>query len=439
MLSPHQSPPVTRSAIVSVLGGGRGRRLWPLTKYRAKPAVPVAGKYRLIDVPISNCLNSGLDRIYILTQFNSSSLNRHVTATYHMDPFSRGFVALEAANQSFENTDWYQGTADAVRRNFKQMTQWQTPHLIILPGDTIFRMDLGQLLSTHIESQADITLALTPVTGEEAGAFGIAWLDDDDRIIKLAEKPDHPTLPSMAMNDRELARRGLDPSRPFMASMGIYVFRTELLEHFLQHPQSTDFGRDILPRAVAEGRPVKGYTFKGFWADIGTIRTFYEVNLRLARTDAPFQFFYPETPIYTRMRFLPSTQIGQASLVQSRVTEGCTLGRCRIEQCMVGLRSVIGDDVHMSRTVMMGGDFYEYGPPQSGYEPVPPDAPKVGIGNGCRIDRAIIDKNARVGEGVNILNEKGLSDYDDPEERYYIREGIVIVPKHAILEPGTVI
>ncbi|MCL5268974.1 MAG: sugar phosphate nucleotidyltransferase [bacterium] len=427
-----------RQAVAVILGGGRGTRLWPLTKYRAKPAVPLAGKYRLIDIPISNCLNSGLDRIYIFTQFNSSSLNHHISATYHLDPFSRGFVNLEAASQSNESSDWYQGTADSVRRNFKTIAQWQTPHVVILPGDTIFRMDLGRLLDFHIGHGADVTVALHPTGAERASSFGLARLDPSDRIVQMVEKPAPDRLGPLALPPAEMARWGLGPARPFLASMGIYVFRTGVLAEVCLDRTQVDFGHQILPQAVANYR-VSGYVFDDYWEDIGTIRAFYEANLALASPRPPFEFYIPDAPIYTRMRFLPSTHTGRVSLRSTRISDGCRIGDAALEECVVGIRSIIGDGVRMRRTVMMGADYYEQGIPQPGFEPVPPDAPMIGIGEGCEIDRAIIDKNARVGAGARILNARGLDHHDDPGERFYIRDGIVIIPKHAIIEPGTVI
>ncbi len=430
--------PVNQLAIAVILGGGRGTRLWPLTKYRAKPAVPVAGKYRLIDIPISNCLNSGLDRIYILTQFNSSSLNRHITATYHLDPFSRGFVTLEAASQSNESNDWYQGTADSVRRNLKTIAQWQTANIVILPGDVIFRMDLRQLLEFHMEQKADITVALHPTGEQRAPAFGIARMDDQNRIIQIVEKPSRERLAELALPLEQRAQLGMNDEAPYLASMGIYIFRTEVLEALFQDASMNDFGHQILPHAVSRCK-VSGYIFHDYWEDIGTIRSFYQTNLALVRTDPPFRFFYTNAPIYSRMRFLPSTQFGKVHIETTKIAEGCEIGDAHLDNCMIGIRSLIGNGVRMSRTIMMGGDYYEYGQIRSGFEPVPPDAPIMGIGDNCVIEGAIIDKNARVGAGVRIQNLQKIDRFDDPQERFYIRDGIVIVPKHAILEPGLII
>jgi glucose-1-phosphate adenylyltransferase len=446
--SPHApwicegQPPMTHPAnlnhavVAVILGGGRGTRLWPLTKYRAKPAVPLAGKYRLIDIPISNCLNSGMSQIYVLTQFNSDSLNLHITNSYHMDPFSRGFVALQAASQSDESSDWYQGTADAVRRNLRTIGQWQTPHVLILPGDTIFRMDLGRLLDFHLAHDADISVALHPTNRERGPSLGLVHLDRDDTIERWAEKPKGEALAPMQLGDEALERLGMGKERPFLGSMGIYIFKLAVLKEILRDAAMVDFGHNILPSAVGQRR-VCGFVFHDFWEDIGTIQAFFEVNLALARPDAPFQFYYRDAPIYTRMRFLPSSLIGHASLSDTRLTEGCRIGDARLENCAIGLRSMIGRGVRMRRTVMMGADYYEYGAPRGGYVDLPAGAPTMGVGDDCEIENAIIDKNARIGAGVKILNEKKLTNHDDPAERFYIRDGIVIVPKHATLEPGT--
>lgn len=430
---------LARNAIAVILGGGRGTRLWPLTKYRAKPAVPLAGKYRLIDISISNCLNSGLDRIYVLTQFNSSSLNRHITGTYHMDPFSRGFVTLEVANQSEETSEWYQGTSDAVRRNIKSIAQWHCPYVVILPGDTIFRMDLAQVIAFHVEKKADVTIALHPTEASRATSFGIINMGEGDRILQMTEKPSAERLPPLAMTPKDIERWGISNKTPYMASMGIYVFRTDVLIEMMKDLSMVDFGHHILPRAVQSLRTY-GYVYNGYWEDIGTIQAFYQVNLDMARPNPPFSFYYPDAPIYTRMRFLPSTQVHQATMRDTTIAEGCDIGQATLDTCMVGIRSIIGHGVTMRRTVMMGADYYEHGGrPTGGYEPIPADAPMVGVGDNCEIERAIIDKNARIGAGCRILNVQGLDAYDDPRERYYIRDGIVIIPKHAIIEPGTVI
>ena len=429
---------IARLAIAVILGGGRGTRLWPLTKYRAKPAVPLAGNYRLIDIPISNCLNSGLDRIYILTQFNSDSLNQHIIGTYRLDHFSQGFVSLQPANQSVENAHWYQGTADAVRQNLSNLRRWQTPYVVILPGDTIFRMDLTSLLSFHIKRGADLTVALHPTCTEKAPSFGLVRMNEEDQILHMGEKPAPEELEPFALSPRDLDRWKVTADTPYMASMGIYVFRTELLAELLSDPSVDDFGIDILPRLTRTHR-VSGFVFDGFWEDIGTIGTYFQTNLALAQANTPFKFYHPTAPIYTHPRFLPPSRLHDVRIKASSVASGCDIEQATIDTCIIGNRSVIGRGVTLRRTIDMGADFYEHGSPRSDNGPVPPGSPFIGIGEDCHIEGTIIDKNARLGRGVVITDKTGHPNYDDPRERYYIRDGIVIIPKNSCLEDGTVI
>lgn len=435
------APHAAQETLAVILGGGRGTRLWPLTRDRAKPAVPVAGKFRLIDIPISNCINSGIDRIFVLTQFLSSSLNNHITRTYQFDAFrSRSFISLEAASQTVENSDWYQGTADAVRRTMNEIIQWNPSHVMILPGDTIFRMDLSRMIEFHEATAADVTIALNPAPEERAPGFGIVSLDDEDRIIKMTEKPAPENVPPLAASPRMRERWQMDDARPYLASMGIYVFRTRVLMDILSRSDMTDFGHHILPFAV-ENLNVFGYVFKGYWEDIGTIGAFFDVNLRLAEPDPPFLFHNADSPIYTRRRSLPSTRIDRATLRHSRLAEGCTLGDATLDRCMVGIRGIIGHGVTMRDTVMMGSDYYEWDVNRRRHEAAGDSEglPPIGIGEGCELERAIIDKNARVGRQCRITSKQGQPDADDPEGRWHIRDGIVIVPKGAALPDGTVI
>jgi glucose-1-phosphate adenylyltransferase len=439
MTVPTSPRPDPDSALAVILGGGRGTRLWPLTKYRAKPAVPIAGKYRLIDIPISICINSGIEQIYVLTQYNSSSLNRHISETYQVGPFSRGFVHLEAAAQQDDTEDWYQGTADAVRRNIKSINQWRTEHIVILPGDTMFRMDLRDMLRAHVARNADVTIALHPTEARRAAGFGILTIDDDDRVLTMVEKPKNPeTLEPLQCSEKIRTKWNMPADRPYLASMGIYIFRRTVLNEMLEDRSITDFGHDLLPRAVGE-RHVGAYVFTDFWEDIGTIESFFTINLMLARPTTPFVFYYPGAPIYTRRRFLPATRIQKVAVEKSVLSEGCRIQDAQLENCMIGLRSVIGKGVRMRDTVMMGADYYEDGVIHARYEDVPADAPLMGVGDDCVIERTIIDKNARIGAGCRIANAEGRAQYDDPRERFYIREGIVIIPKHATLEPGTIV
>jgi glucose-1-phosphate adenylyltransferase len=428
---------LSRSAIAVILGGGRGTRLWPLTKYRAKPAVPLAGKYRLIDIPISNCLNSGLDRVYILTQFMSSSLNSHITGTYQLDPFSSGFVSLEVASQSDENMNWFQGTADAIRRTYKTLRQWGASHIIILPGDTIFRMDLASLLAFHIEKNADISIALHSTERAQAPGFGILTIDEHDRVTQMIEKPKGDAVDPFALPPKIRARWNMDENKPFLASMGIYVFKTEVLESILEDSSQVDFGHHILPTAV-HSRPVYGYVFNDFWEDVGTIAAFHSVNLAITQKHPPFKFYHPEMQIYTRLRFLPTTHVGRLEMEESVICEGCSIKDARLYNCNIGIRSMLGRSVTMRETVMMGADYYEDGSIRAGFEPVPSDAPMMGVGDDCVIEKAIIDKNARVGAGCRLVNERALTSYDDPHDRFYVREGVLIIPKHGIIPPGTI-
>lgn len=436
MITRPFAPSISRMAISVVLGGGRGTRLWPLTEYRAKPAVPLAGKYRLIDIPISNCLNSGLDRIYVLTQFMSSSLNRHVTSTYQLDPFSRGFVSIEVAHQSADSFDWYQGTADAVRRNWKEILQWRTPYVVILPGDTVFRMDLGQMLEFHREREADITVALHPVEARRASAFGIMQLDDGDRIVAMKEKPKKGEMPPPSCSPKQMEAWAMNEASPYLGSMGIYIFNSETLLQYLKHEDLTDFGHHILPAAVDKCR-VHGYVFNDYWEDIGTIGAFFKSNLELARPKPPFSFYHPEAPIYTHIRFLPSTRMSRVEFHNTQIAEGCDIRDAVIDECMIGVRSVIRSGVKMRRVVMMGADFYEGGYTTPAWEPINPNDPKIGIADGTLIENAIIDKNARVGTNCKLVNKNGLETYDDPEGHYYIRDKVIIIPKHAVIQSGT--
>lgn len=426
-------------ATAVILGGGRGTRLWPLTKFRAKPAVPLAGKYRLIDIPVSLCLNSGLTKIYLLTQFNSSSLNQHIQRTYHFDQFSRRFVALLAAHQSDESGDWYQGTSDAVRRNIQTICQWNTPHIIILPGDAIFRMNLKDLLATHIENDADITVSLNTCAEEQASDFGIVRMDDSQRILELAEKPSPDQFPRLRLGEAQMEKLELNPEKPFLASMGIYVFKTKVLCKMLEEQENVDFGKHLLPKAIDRNLKLAGHVFPDFWEDIGTIKAFYEVNLALADQQPPFTFYTPDFPVHTRTRFLPLTRTGEVQVKNSLIADGCRIAKATIDHSLIGIRSVIGSDVMIKDSIMMGADMYEYGKPKDGFVNLPADAPQIGIGDGSKIEGAIIDKNAHIGENVTITPKFDQPNYDDPEERYYIRDGIVIVPKHAVLPNGLTI
>ncbi len=410
-----------------VLGGGVGSRMYPLTRDRTKPAVPFAGKYRLIDIPMSNCFVAEIDKIAILTQFNSVSLHRHIHRTYTRDIFTRGWVQILAAEQTYRSGDWYQGTADAIRKQEIEIRSAGTEYTLILAGDHLYRMDYQKFVQFHIESEADVTIAVHPVSGEDASALGILKLDDSGQITQFTEKP---------KTDEELEglESGDDPHKPYMASMGIYVFRTETLIDMLNDNPGTDFGKHIIPAAIKPKR-VMGYIFDGYWEDIGTIRRFYEVNLDMAAPLPNFNLYDPQRPIYTRPRFLAASKIQGGSLLNVLLADGCRIQEATIRNSVIGLRSIIRDGVSIERSVIMGADFYEL--PDGSEDNGGPDYPNMGIGQDSVIQGAIVDKNARIGRQVIIRN---IPDREDKEEKNWIsREGIVIVPKGAVIPDGTVI
>lgn len=410
-----------------ILGGGQGTRLYPLTRDRAKPAVPLAGKYRLIDIPMSNCFHAGIDKIAILTQFNSASLHRHIYRTYVRDFFTKGWVQILAAEQTFTSKDWYQGTADAVRKQWVEIREAGTEHILILAGDHLYRMDYREFAQFHVDHKADVTVAVQPVRTEDASGFGILKLGDNDKIVQFKEKP-------KTQEELNELRSGDNPDRPYMASMGIYIFRTQALMELLETYGGDDFGKNIIPAAMQTHRVV-GYQFDGYWEDIGTIRRFYEVNLDMAKPDPSFDFYSPERPIYTRPRFLPVAEIHGASLYNVLIADGCRIDQASIRESVIGLRSIVGGNVTMTRTVMMGADYYENEEEKA--ENRRKNRPPIGIGYGCVIENAIIDKNARIGKGVII---RGIENRPDSEsENWVARDGLVIVSKNGIIPDGTVI
>lgn len=415
--------PGVNEILAVILGGGVGKRLYPLTKQRSKPAVPIAGKYRLIDVPISNCINSGINRIAILTQFNSVSLHRHITQTYNFDAFHQGWVQILAAEQTPRSTDWYQGTADAVRKQLFEIKATGSPYVLILAGDHIYRMDYDQMAQFHWDNEADITVAVQPVIASEAARFGLLKRTEDCRITAFVEKPRDPEVLAQFVSRDE-------PERPFLGSMGIYIFNTEVLISLLEDSTYDDFGGQIIPNALTT-HSVYGYDFDGYWEDIGTIRSFYETNLRLARPDAPFNFYDPVRPIYTHPRYLPGSVIDGATLHNVLIAEGSQIHQAEISDSIVGLRSQIADGVQMRNTIMMGADYYD---PQN--RPLHGGVP-LGIGVDCQIECAIIDKNARIGPGVVIRGFPQGTEID--QGNWVVQDGIVVIPKSTILHPGTYI
>ncbi|MBI9043762.1 MAG: glucose-1-phosphate adenylyltransferase [Anaerolineaceae bacterium] len=406
-----------------VLGGGRGTRLYPLTKMRSKPAVPIAGKYRLIDIPISNCINSGIYRIALLTQFNSVSLHRHIARTYHFDAFHQGWVQIWAAEQTFQFSDWYQGTADAVRKQLFEIRSTQREHVLILAGDHLYRMDYAKMTRFHLENDADITVAVQPVRKEDSSRFGLLKRNQDLVIERFAEKPKDPeVLKDMISRD--------DPERPFLGSMGIYLFKTEVLIELLESTSFDDFGKHVLPFAI-NTKKIYGYDFEGYWEDIGTIRSFYETNLALACPEAPFSFYDSAHPIYTHARFLPGSVLENTCLENVMLAEGCTIKNANIKNSVIGMRSQIGPGVKIKDTVLMGADYYE-----KNIKEQPTDI-QLGIGRNSDIEGAIIDKNPRIGENVIIRPFPRGTEID--EDLFVVRDGIVVISKNSIIPPNTVI
>lgn len=418
--------PHMKNVLGLILGGGQGTRLYPLTKERSKPAVPLAGKYRLIDIPMSNCLHADIEKIAILTQFNSASLHRHIWSTYTRDAFSPGWVQILAAEQTPRSADWYQGTADAVRKQWVEIKEAGAKYVLILAGDHLYRMDYRHFVQRHIDLDADITVAVQPVAREDVGGLGILKMGTDSQITAFAEKPKDP-----AQLEQFESKTHLD--KPFLASMGIYVFNMEVLREVLEE-KYVDFGRDILPQSIQKRR-VCGYIFDGFWEDIGTIRRFYEINLQMAKADAPFDFYDAHAPIYTHARFLPGSEVFNARLDEVLLADGCRIHDATVRECVVGLRSIIGQEANVQSTILMGADFYETDEERADNRRL--NRPDVGVGPNSVIKGAIIDKNARIGSNVTI---RYIPDRPDEEtENWVSSQGIIIVPKGAIIPNGTVI
>jgi glucose-1-phosphate adenylyltransferase len=410
-----------------ILGGGRGTRLYPLTHMRSKPAVPIGGKYRLIDIPISNCLHAGLKRIYVLTQFNSASLNRHVAQTYRLDMFSEGFVEVLAAEQTPDNADWFQGTADAVRQAARHFAGHEAEYYLILAGDHLYRMNLCELIDAHIESRADITIAAQPVTAADATQMGIFRFDAAGQINGFEEKPNAARLAEMKSSaPKGSTIGGLSPDKPFVASMGIYVFSRDVLLETLQRP-GIDFGKEIIPAALGSLN-VHSYLYRGYWADVGTIDAFYDANIQLTQRGAPFNFFHPHCPIYTHPRFLPSTRTYDCTVDASIIAEGCFLDRCRISSSVVGIRTHVGTGTSITRSVLLGADYYQEEDAGAGQV-------DLGIGRNVVLDRVIVDKNARIADGVRLVNDQNVTSAEG--DGWCIRDGIIVVPKGAVVRTGT--
>jgi glucose-1-phosphate adenylyltransferase len=416
-----------RSVLAIILGGGQGSRLFPLTQLRSKPAVPIGGKYRLIDVPISNCLHADIRRIYVLTQFNSASLNRHVTTTYQMDQFSSGFVEILAAEQTPESAAWFEGTADAVRKARRHFEAHHADYYLILAGDHLYRMNYTALLDAHIDRKADITIAAQPCTPADATQMGIFIFDRSGQITAFEEKPNAERLRVMKTS----LPQGSDvlqvtDDQPFVASMGIYMFSRRVLLEMLEQA-GNDFGRQLIPAALNRYR-VSSYLYDGYWADVGTVENFYDANIQLTQPDAPFSFYDATCPIYTHQRFLPPSRLLQCDVHNGLVAEGSFLDRCAVTDSVVGIRSIIHSGARVRRSVLLGADFYE-----TSAAAATSDVP-IGIGANVEIDRAIVDKNARIGEGARLVNHKNVDEHDG--DGFYIRHGIIIVPKGGVIPPG---
>jgi glucose-1-phosphate adenylyltransferase len=416
-----------RDCLAVILGGGRGTRLFPLTRERSKPAVPIAGKYRLIDIPLSNCINSELRRIFVLTQYNSESLNNHVGQAYKFDAFTSGFVTILAAEQTDEGGEWFQGTADAVRQSMRHLKSHASKEVLILSGDQLYQMDYRVLADTHRNNRAQVTVGVIPVSRDQTAGFGILKVDARGRIIHFEEKPGPERLDDL---ESDIPGYG----RGFLASMGIYLFEREYLEKAVSDPALVDFGRHVVPRAIGTTQ-VQAHVFRGYWEDVGTIASYFEASLALTNSIPPFDFHDAERPIYTHARFLPATRIEGGTLHAVVVSEGCILMGAEIRRSIIGIRSRIGQGTRIKDALVLGADQYESLEEidRAQARGVPP----IGIGRDCVIQRAIIDKNTRIGNGVKILNEAGVQEADG--QGYYIREGLVIVPKGAAIPDGTVI
>ena len=432
--------PHPRTVLSLILGGGRGSRLFPLTKLRAKPAVPVAGKYRLIDIPISNCINSELTKIYIITQFLSVSLHRHIANTYKFDMFSRGYVEILAAQQTYEASDWYQGTADAVRQNWLYIKNEAPDEVLILSGDQLYRMDYRQLIKTHRESQADVTIAAIPVPEKDTSGFGLMRMDDTGRVNAFVEKPKTDAerkpyfTPAQWIEERGIPCKG----RHYLANMGIYLFNTTTLYELLNAPPiPTDFGKEVFPRFV-KSKVIQAHLFDGYWEDLGTIRSYHESSLALTEPNPPFDFFTPEGVIFTRMRNLPASRLDGVKLTRCVVSDGCRIASgSELDHCLIGVRGVIGKNCKLVDTVVLGSDDFETEADLAAN--LVKGRPNLNVGDGCVIRHAILDKGCRIGNGVKIVNEANHQEYDDPAGMFHIRDGIVCIPRGATIPEGTVI
>lgn len=421
---------MTRHNVISIImGGGRGTRLYPLTKYRCKPAVPLAGKYRLVDIPISNCINSGYDHIYLLSQFNTASLHKHIQQTYKFDSFGQGFVDILAAEQTDSGGSWYQGTADAVRKNMHHFERYQGENLyyLILSGDQLYQMDFTKMINAHIESGADITIAAKPMPRSEAPSLGVMKVDRDLNIVEFAEKPKDPAVIDSFLVDKNVVSdiKNPDPAGYCMASMGIYVFSRKILEEAMGGSEM-DFGKEVIPGMLGK-KKLRAHIFNGYWEDIGTIHSFFDANLALTDDVPPFDFYKKGQTVYTHSRFLPGARIFGSRVERCDISDGCLIRNAMLERCIVGVRSIIGEGTYMKNVIMMGADMYDFHSRNN--------APRLGIGKNCHMENAIIDKNASIGDNC-WLSPDGKPDKWE-SEGLYVRDGILIVTKNAVIPANT--
>ena len=419
-----------------ILGGGKGTRLYPLTKERSKPAVSFGGKYRIVDIPISNCINSGYKKIYLLTQFNSASLHLHISNTYNFDRFSGGFVEILAAEQTLEHSGWYEGTADAVRKNFIHFKTQKPTHYIILSGDQLYKMDLKAFMNEHIRSGAEVTIATTAVNRHDASGFGIMKIDENNRVREFMEKP----KPDQNIDDWKIpaeARGALPPEKEYLASMGIYIFNADTMEEVLsgENEKYTDFGKEVLPLAIGK-KKINSYIFDGYWEDIGTIRSFYNATLELTEYNPAFNLYDVEEPIYTHMRNLPPSKINGAEIENSLTSEGCVITKAKLKHSVIGVRSVIENGSELNDVIMMGSDFYETEDKKKKNEEI--GKPNIGIGKNCKIASTIIDKNAAIGDNCQI-NISGKKYEDGDHGLFYAADGIIVIRKGTVIPAGTII
>ncbi|WP_416675373.1 glucose-1-phosphate adenylyltransferase [Egbenema bharatensis] len=428
-----------KNVLAIILGGGAGTRLYPLTKLRAKPAVPLAGKYRLIDIPVSNCINSSIYKIYVLTQFNSASLNRHLSRTYSFSGFHEGFVEVLAAQQTPENSNWFQGTADAVRQYMRLFEEWDVDDYLILSGDHLYRMDYADYVERHRASGADITLSVLPIDEKRASDFGLIKIDNNGRILDFSEKPKGDALKQMAVDTTVL---GLDAEQakqnPYIASMGIYVFKREALIRLLnEYADCTDFGKEIIPAAAPQYK-TQAYLFDGYWEDIGTIEAFYDANLALTQQpQPPFSFYDEKAPIYTRGRYLPPTKVLNCRITDTMIGDGCILKNCQIHHSVLGIRTRIESNCNIQDSLIMGADFYQQADKRQA--DIDKGIVPIGIGANTTVRRAIIDKNARIGRDVQLINKDHVEEAQREDQGFHIRSGIIVVIKNGTIPDGTII